>query len=106
MKYSKCVKSSVNIPLIPIYISLTLLSVLLDLGVCVCVWEEDEKVWFDALTYGLSARSSGGGGKQDGDNLSGKSNTKSQRIQLISCWSRGDFHPHRGRVHGEEIKPC
>lgn len=44
MKYSKCVKSSVNIPLIPIYISLTLLSVLLDLGVCVCVWEEDEKV--------------------------------------------------------------
>lgn len=38
-----------------------------------------KKLWFDALTYGLSVRV-GGGGKQDGDNLSSKSNTKTQKI--------------------------
>lgn len=44
-------------------------------------WEE-KKVWFDALTYGQSARV-GGGGKQDGDNLSGKSKSENWTDILI-----------------------
>lgn len=42
-----------------------------------------EKLWFDALTYGLSLRV-GGVGKQDGDNLRSKSNTKSQGKKYIT----------------------
>lgn len=42
-----------------------------------------KKLWFDALTYGLSLRV-GGVGKQDGDNLRSKSNTKSQGKKYIT----------------------
>lgn len=61
MKYSKCVKSSVNIPLIPIYISLTLLSVLLDSRcVCVCVGGGRESLIWRINVWAVRAEFWGG----------------------------------------------